>query len=562
MIVVRPPRRILLRAALLALLVAVAPAAVSAAPSIPTPTDHATLVALFAEWRRFVPPEIRAGVPDYGEAAMRRKATGLEGYRARLAAIDRTGWTIAQRNDHRLVEAEMNGLDFSLRVLRPWARDPSFYQTVFADESDVPAHEGPSAQPNIDLFAYAWPLSRADDATLTVLIGAIPALLAQARTNLAGSTAHDLWAYGSRAFREQGRTLAALEQGTLVMHSLAGDRVARMDGATPALRVAIRSARAATDEFAAWVAAEAPRRTGPSGVGREHYDWYLAHVELNPYTWDQQVLLLQRELDRALASLRLEEERNRALPPMRELGDSAGYRRLAEAKVAKLNDFLVATGIFPDRPYFRAALEAQTPGYVAPADRNFFTHGMALDPLPLLSHATHWVELARLAHEPHADPIRDGRPLFNIFADRSEGFATAMEELVMQAGLYDDIPHGRELVWIMLANRAARGLASLHVQANEMTLEQAGRFHAEWTPRHWSDPSSDLVGFEQLLYLRQPGYGPSYITGKLQLDAILARASHAADQAGRPFVLRDLMARVYAAGIIPPALIEAELFEP
>jgi hypothetical protein len=36
------------------------------------------------------------------------------------------------------------------------------------------------------------------------------------------------------------------------------------------------------------------------------------------------------------------------------------------------------------------------------------------------------------------------------------------------------------------------------------------------TPRHWSDPESPLVGFEQPLYHRQLGYGPSYIVGKLR----------------------------------------------
>jgi len=150
-------------------------------------------------------------------------------------------------------------------------------------------------------------------------------------------------------------------------------------------------------------------------------------------------------------------------------------------------------------------------------------------------------------------------PLFNIYASRSEGFATAFEEIVMQAGLYDDIPRGRELVWIMLANRAARGLASLHVQANEMDLAQAGRFHASWTPRGWSDPASPLVGFEQLLYLRQPGYGPSYIVGKLQLDRLIADASHADDVAGRPFDLAATMRQVMASGIIPVALIGEEM---
>jgi uncharacterized protein (DUF885 family) len=149
--------------------------------------------------------------------------------------------------------------------------------------------------------------------------------------------------------------------------------------------------------------------------------------------------------------------------------------------------------------------------------------------------------------------------LYSVYANRSEGFATAYEELVMQAGLYDDIPRGRELVYIMLANRAARGLASLYVQANEMNLEQAGQFHAQWTPRGWSDPASRLVGFEQLLYARQPGYGPSYVTGKLQLDHLLAEVSHADDVAGRPFDLRDTMQRVMDAGIIPVVLIEAEV---
>src|SRR4029450_8245601 len=123
--------------------------------------------------------------------------------------------------DHRLVEAEMNGLDFFLRVLKPWARDPGFYQTVFAEMSDVPAHEGSFAEPNIDLYTFTYPLSREDAARLTELLGAIPALLADARVNLAGSQAHDLWGYGDAAFREQAEVLAKLEAGTLVLNDLA-----------------------------------------------------------------------------------------------------------------------------------------------------------------------------------------------------------------------------------------------------------------------------------------------------------------------------------------------------
>jgi hypothetical protein len=550
---------LLLSAALSAVAMPASSLAAQPAPKpVAMPATHARLVALFHQWRAFVQPEMKGELPDYSRAAMARKMDQLPAWRARLAAIDRAGWSTTALGDYSLVEAEMNGFDFYLRVLRPWARDPGFYQNIFGEQSDVPAHEGPSAQPTIDLFAYSWPLSRADDARLTKAMAAVPALLAAAKTNLADSNAHDLWAYGDRGFREQSNVLAALANGTLKMRTLEGHVPATIAGASPALLKSIAAAKAATDDFAAWIAAEAPRRLGLSGVGKENYDWYAKNVELNPYSWEEQRLLLQRELDRSLASLRIEELRNRALPPISQITDPAAYRAMAEAKTRKFNDFMIAAGLMPDKPYYRAAMEAQTRDYVPPSERNFFSHGTALDPLPLLSHSTHWIELARLKHEPHPSPIRDTPPLFNIFADRSEGFATAMEELLMQAGLYDDIPHGREIVWIMLANRAARGLASLDVQANKIDLAQAGRFHAEWTPRHWSDPESPLVGFEQLLYLRQPGYGPSYIVGKMQLDRLIARASHQADVKNQPFAMRDVWARIMAAGIVPPALIEAE----
>ncbi len=530
----------------------------SPADAAPSQSTHAQLVQLFADWRAFNHPEVRDGRPDYSAAAMAAKAARLPEFRQRLAAIDRTGWTATQIGDHRLVEAEMNGFDFFHRVLRPWARDPGYYQTIFAEMSDVPAHEGPSAEPNIDLHNFTYPLSRADDAQLTRLLAAVPAMLADARTNLAGSQAHDLWAYGDRAFNEQAEVLAQLEAGTLVLNDLGGRRPASLAGTSPALRKAVHDARLATEQFAAWIKAQAPRRTGPSGVGKDNYNWYLTHVLLSHYDFDAQKVLLQRELDRSLASLRLEEVRNRAAPPIAEISDPAAYRAMAEQRQAKLYSLLTAAGFIADRPYYRDALNGQTGTYTPPDQRNFFTHVTALDPLPLSSHQYHWIELARLRHEPHPSPVRQVPPLFNIYEDRSEGFATAMEEMVMQAGLYDDIPHGRELVWIMLANRAARGLASLRVQANEIGLAEAGKFHAEWTPRGWSDASSRLVGFEQLLYLRQPGYGPSYIVGKMELDHLLAAASHRAEIEHRPFVFHDAFAAILASGIVPPAIIEDE----
>ncbi|KPF69625.1 hypothetical protein IP88_11550 [alpha proteobacterium AAP81b] len=538
---------------------ALAPGAVTAQAASPavaaSPAGEAALRALFAEWRAFLLPPPGDYRSDYGPAAIAARTATLARFRARLAAIDPSGWPLASRHDWHLVEAEMNGLDFELRVLRPWARDPSFHANVFADRSDVPRHEGPSAHPNLDLYDFAWPLRPADQRRLTAALTAVPGNLAAARVTLTDSTAHDLWAYGSAAFREQSATLAALAENRLVMVTLDGRKRADMKGASSALLAAIAKARAATEDFAAWVAAEAPKRTGPSGVGIAEYDWYAKNVARSPYDWAAQRVLLQRELDRSLAALRLEEVRNRALPPLPDL-DAQAFAAAVTAKKARFTRFMADAGLIPDAPWAHAAVAAQAIDHVAAPDRNFFAHVNAGDPLPLLSHFTHWIDLERYRSAPHPDPIRATPPPFNSFADRSEGFATAFEEMALHAGLYDDIPHGRELVWIMLANRAARGLASLDVQANRMDLAAAGKFHAGWTPRGWSDAASPLVGFEQLLYLRQPGYGASYINGKLMLDHLIAAASHAE---GARFDVRALMARVGDAGIVPPAMVEAEV---
>ena len=98
-----------------------------ASPAADAPPGYQALVKLFGEWRAFQPPPLRDGVPDYTAAAMAEQARRLPELRARLAAIDTAGWTVGQRVDRELVLAEMNGLDFDHRVLRPWARDPAFY---------------------------------------------------------------------------------------------------------------------------------------------------------------------------------------------------------------------------------------------------------------------------------------------------------------------------------------------------------------------------------------------------------------------------------------------------
>ena len=89
---------------------------------------------------------------------MQSKREGLRQLQAELAAIDAKGWPVEQQVDYHLVRAEMNGLDFHLRVLAPWQRDPSFYASIRTSQSDTPAEEGPTIHGAVRLWKYPfWP---------------------------------------------------------------------------------------------------------------------------------------------------------------------------------------------------------------------------------------------------------------------------------------------------------------------------------------------------------------------------------------------------------------------
>ena len=149
--------------------------------------------------------------------------------------------------------------------------------------------------------------------------------------------------------------------------------------------------------------------------------------------------------------------------------------------------------------------------------------------------------------------------LYNIFDSRNEGTATAVEEMFMQAGLYDQSPRVREIVYIMIAQRAARGLGSLYAHANEMTMEEAGGIHSEFTPRGWMKTEKELLIFEQHLYLRQPGYGSSYITGKYLLEQTFADYAKMKSSQENGFVLRDFFDELNAIGSVPISLTRWEM---
>jgi hypothetical protein len=513
----------------------------SQATAAATQGGYDTLLALYRDWRALERPALRDGAPDYTAAAVARRHEQLRDCQARLARIDPREWPREQQIDYALVGAQMNGMEFELRWLQPWARDPAYYQSLWTEQSDTPEHEGPANHGIIELWQYSFPLSPADEAKLARQLRTVKPLLEQARLNLTGN-ARDLWVTGTATMQQQVSGLEALAGKTAQ-----GSRE---------LRGAVDDATQATRDFVAWLEKQAPGKTGPSGIGKEAYNWSLRHVHLVPMTWDDEVMLLKRELARAHASLREEEHRNRNLPALTAPADAGAYSLKANAAVSKYMAWLEREDILNVEPYLEPALRAHIDPFVPEEKRNFFSIASHYEPITLYAHFQHWFDHAWLVHAPNASEIRRTAWLYNVWDTRAEGMATAMEEIILHAGYYDDNPRAREIVWIMLAQRAARGLASLYAHANMMDIQQAKAFQVEYTPRGWMRPDLDLLHFEQQLYLRQPGYGSSYVTGKYLIDEVI---KDRARQLGKDFSLRRFFDEFNGAGMMPVSLIRWQM---
>ena len=108
----------------------------------------------------------------------------------------------------------------------------------------------------------------------------IPELNNQAQFNLTGN-AKDLWIAGIRDIQDQVEVLKDI----LLKPDVNGDRI---------LVSEINKAIASTQYFVNWLKEEAPKKNGPSGIGKENYTWYQQNVHLVPLSWDDEVLLLKR----------------------------------------------------------------------------------------------------------------------------------------------------------------------------------------------------------------------------------------------------------------------------
>ena len=506
-------------------------------------SGYAALLALYDEFRTLTVPEMTRGVPDYTPAAMQRQAERLAGLQQRLRAIDDSTWPIAERVDYMVVLAEMRGMEFQHRVMQPWRRDPAFYSTT--NLGFGPKMHGAFGIPELPLNGDALARFKAS-------LEAVPAALRQARINLTDP-------------RGDLARLAIVQKQVEI--NVFAELAAHAAKVQPELVQPAKRAQAAAAEFKAWLESIEAGLPAHGGVGKENYAWYLKNVLLLPYTPEEVETIGEREYQRQVAFLKIEEHRNRAIPmpepvktraefdTKRKAEDEHLLKQLREGQWVTIPDYVQHDP--EEGPYvFPFERDPSKPGlFDPPLNLHFFFQAEFRDGLPLRAHNLpgHMFDGLQAARDTR--PVRGKPRLFFVNGLRNEGWAFYLEEMILQAGMLEDRPKTREIDYILGAKRAARVVPEIRMQANEWTWKQANESLIARTPK-WMKPGDAVAQFDIELYLRQPGYGIGYYMGKVELEKLLAEV---AMQQGEAFDIKAFHDRFRAAGSIPISLIRWEM---
>jgi hypothetical protein len=505
---------------------------------------HADLVALHKQFRSDIAFTSQAHVADHTPAAMTRREAVAQAALARLEAMDDSSWPVAERVDWMITLSEIRSVLFQHRHLRQWQRDPSWWATLNIGWGPKVATAW--APPKLPLKDKA---ARAD---LAAKLASVPAALAAARTALTDMKG-DLITLGLAHHRIEARLYARM----------AAD-LAKSD---PALAKAARAAEAASRSFADWLESMHPKVPASAGIGRPAMDWYLAHVLYYPWNSAEMLVLGEREWERSVTFLKIEEQEHRGtpmLPAVTTLADFERIRREADEDILayiKARDLMTVPDWLvvppPEGPYVMPQNQDPAAGgpFDPPIRRNFFREAEDRDPRSLRAHNLPGHIFDSMWRQRDPRPIRGQAPVGFLDSQRMEGWAFYLEEMMLQAGWLDARPKAREIHYILQANRAARLAPELKLQAGEWSLDQALTSLTERTP-YWMEKTDDTAAFDMALYVRQPGLGLNYYFGKLQLEQLVAEVGH---RDGQAFNLGRFHDRFIASGIIPIALTRWEM---
>ena len=482
---------------------------------------------------------------------LRNKKRLWKNLKSRWKHLDATTWTVAQQVDYRLIGSALARVRWELDVNPRWQRDPSFYldQTVTA---------------LLEALVQPPPFDASRSREIVERMEQIPKILDDGKANLKAIRPFAELAIGDlRRIRPE---LEQVEREITPLLKVVGD-----DAAVHAFKNATGKAMIALESYRTWLQGHLDSMPADAAIGQTAYEFFLHNVALLPYGPEQLLQVSRQEWSRSVAFEQYEQQRNQGMPELKiaaNLPDEIETARTDELAIRKyLGDKSLLT-VPPDVGHYTLR---QMPGYLeALADfgelddftgpsrlrengvrwasppssqLGYFWLATAKDPRPDMVHEGvpgHYFQMCLSWR--HADPIR--RHYYDSGANEGIGFYT--EEMMLQAGLFDDSPRTREIIYNFMRLRALRVEVDVKLALGNFTVTQAADYLAQHVPMDQKSAEAEAA-----LFATDPGQAISYQIGKSQILRFLAEAKLAK---GDKFNLREFHDFLWLNGNVPIAL--------
>lgn len=542
----------------LMLVVSAASSAQSAPADNPSIMQFRSLAKQFFAWRSAQQPvsgddiprveRPNGWVPDWSPSAM-------EGYReqyhrliASLEQFETQTWPVSDQVDLLLVRAAVQRLRWELDILRSPHRNPLFY-----------VHQTLGSL--FELLLLSSPVDQHRIENLLLRMDQIPQTLKDARENLTSPVRPFAEATIEMLDGVDGR-LRAVEEAL---------RPAMDKKAQRAFHSSTSKAIRALNGYRKWLEREREEMQSAFAIGPDAYAWYLGNVALVPYRPDELLTQGRQAWNRAVAWDALEANRNRELPDLPVFETIERQIAVAGMQEQEIRKFLEAQDLMTVPAWLKHYLSGPLPAHMAPLafmgvnddltselrldenayryipepspDLPYFMLSAARDPRPLIIHEGvpgHYFQMA--LSWAHPNPIRRRY----IDSSVNEGIAFYVEEMLLQAGLFDFSPRSREIIYSYSRLRALRVEVDIRLATGDFSIEQAAEYLARTVPMDYPTALDEAVFFAF-----NPGQAISYQVGKLQILNFLADAR--LDQ-GDEFSLRAFHDYLMQNGNVPIAL--------
>lgn len=532
--------------------------------AVPLVADDLTdLSTDFWNWRTYEQPFSEDDIPrldrppdfviDWSPEKVSQRRTELAAFEGRWKAINVTGESIANQVDYRLIGSALARARWELDIEQGWKRNPVFYiqQTLGGFQL---------------LLLPPPPFDAARQSELVKRIKSIPATVKSAEQNLTDMR-QPFARLAIDALQDIPARFAAMVNalGPQLSETTRQELLKAMPPAIDAL-----------EQFRSWLESKVGSLPPETAIGRENYEFFLQQVALMPFSPEQLLAMGRQEWERSVAFESYEGLRDAKSPALTLFANQAAQMEREAKDEQNIRDYLTSHNLLTVPIWMRHYRNLPLPDYVRPFESmgvtddltspsrlkqngtsyirhpslalGYFALSTAKDPRPIIVHEGvpgHYFQLT--LGWTHEDPIR--RHYYDSGANEGIGFYA--EEMMLQAGLFDDSPRTREIIYSFMRLRALRVEVDVKLALGQFTLDQAADYLARTVPM-----DATTAKQEAAMFASTPGQAISYQIGKLQIMRLLAEARQ---RQGDKFSLKAFHDSLWKNGNVPISLQRWEM---